>query len=95
MKNEWIDASHPNIQYEPGVSGNKNLSSSVVSESKTSYLKFSLSGCPLSSALLFNITVTLSVPNRKMALAPPEEFKARPPQDFGALLLTDEVTQPE
>lgn len=55
-------------------------------------LKLSLGDRPAS---LFNIIVTLLLLNHKITLVPPEEFQAETLQHFRALLLTDEVTQPE
>lgn len=45
--------------------------------------------------LFLNIRVTLSDAKHKMTLVPPEESGAWALQDLRALLLTDEVTQPE
>lgn len=54
-----------------------------------------MSDNPLRATSLFNFAVTLSVPNHKMTLLPPEDYEAEALQDFIAVLFRDEVTQPD
>lgn len=59
----------------------KKLCSSVVGEWKIYYRNSVWGITLLDPASLFNITLTLSIPNHKMTLVPPEEFQAGALQD--------------
>lgn len=81
--NEWMDVTAVYNMNEVSM----EIKNALVcpSEWNVFYLKHCLSDRPVTSASLFNISDTCSVPNHKMTLAPPEEFKVGALQDSRAL----------